>query len=135
MITDSKGVETMFKIKGTTFHITRGDMACFDVGMKDENNNPVNFKPGDIVRFRVFVKKHYDKSVLVVDVSVQEETETVTFVLTGDKTKIGDVIHKQVEYWYEVERNPDTPNADTFIGTDDTGEKLFILYPEGVDPE
>ena len=123
----------MFKIKGTTFYITRGDMACFDVNKKDENNNPVTFKPGDVVRFRVFVKNRYDKSVLVANVTVQEETENVTFVLTSDQTRIGEVIHKEVEYWYEIECNPDTPNTETIIGTDDNGVKVFKLYPEGVD--
>lgn len=127
-----KGVETMFKIEGTTFHITRGDIASFDVNMKDDNGTLVNFDAGDVVRFRVVEKKHYDETVLKADVIVPEECETVSICLDSDQTRIGGTINKAVEYWYEIEKNPDTA-PQTILGDDKNGPKLFILYPEGVD--
>ena len=47
----------------------------------------------------------------------------------GDDMKIGEMLNKQVEYWYEIELN----NDETIIGYDDDGAKKLILYPEGAD--
>ena len=53
-------------------------------------------------------------------------------VLTEQDTRIGDVISKPVDYWYEVTLNPYT-NPQTFIGYDEDGAKVFKLFPEGND--
>lgn len=37
-----------------------------------------------------------------------------------------------MDYWYEVELNPET-EAQTIIGYDEDGPKIFRLYPEGDD--
>jgi hypothetical protein len=67
--------------------------------------------------------------VLVVDTEVTEEAELVEIELTSEDTRIGEVISKPVDYWYEVELNPDT-KPQTIIGYDKDGAKVFKLYPE-----
>ena len=121
----------MFAInEDLSIDITRGDAAVFSVGAKvgEENHK---FQPSDVVRFSVFGKKDCSNVVLQKDFSVTEETESVEILLTGEDTKIGEVISKPVDYWYEVELNPDT-YPQTIIGYDNNGAKVFRLYPEGV---
>jgi protein involved in polysaccharide export with SLBB domain len=110
--------------------ITRGDAVVFSVGAKTGEEN-YKFQPGDVVRFTVFGKKDCSNVVLQKDIAVAEETEAVEIVLTGEDTKIGETISKPVDYWYEVELNPDT-YPQTIIGYDKNGAKVFKLYPEGV---
>ena len=110
--------------------ITRGDAAVFSVGAKTGEES-YKFQPGDVVRFSVFGKKDCSNVVLQKDIAVAEETEAVEIVLTGEDTKIGETISKPVDYWYEVELNPDA-YPQTIIGYDKNGAKVFKLYPEGV---
>ena len=116
-----------------SIEITRGDAAEFVVTVKDNGENYV-FKIGDIVRFKVFEKKGCDCVVLQKDFGVESDTEEVTIVLEEADTKIGGLINKPKDYWYEVELNPDTL-ACTIIGYDEAGAKVFKLYPEGRDLE
>ena len=92
------------------------------------------FKTGDVVRFRVFAKKQHDNIVIVKEVVVSEETATVDIQLNSKDSKFGGVINKPVDYWYEIELNPDT-NPQTIIGYDVDGPKIFRLFPEGGDIE
>ena len=88
------------------------------------------FQPGDVVRIKVFGKKDAENVVLQKDFPVLEVTENVEIFLTEEDTKIGEVISKPKDYWYEVELNPgDYPQ--TIIGYDEDGAKVFKLYPEG----
>ena len=64
------------------------------------------------------------------DVVVKEETTIVDIKLESEDTTIDELIYMPTNYWYEVELNPDT-EPQTIIGYDDTGAKLFVLYPEG----
>lgn len=115
-----------------SIHITRGDVAAIDVSAVGVNGEPHKFQPDDIVRFKVFEKKRCHEIVLEKDVTVTEETEVVTIKLDTYDTRIGDLINKPVDYWYEVEVNPDT-TPQTIIGYDVSGPKVFRLYPEGDD--
>lgn len=112
-----------------TINITRGDAAVFSVGA-NIGEDSYEFKSGDVVRFKVFTKKNCDDVVLKKDVEVTENATTVKIELTKEDTKIGEVISKPVDYWYEVELNPET-NPQTIIGYDDDGAKVFKLFPEG----
>lgn len=109
--------------------ITRGDAAVFSVGA-NVGETTYTFREGDVVRFKVFAKKDCAEVVLTKDVEVTEETSTVEITLDGEDTTIGEVINKPVDYWYEIELNPDT-YPQTIIGYDDNGAKVFRLYPEG----
>lgn len=112
-----------------SIHITRGDAAVFSVGAFI-GEAEYTFKEGDVVRFKVFAKKNCEEVVLKKDITITEETSRAQISLDSDETKIGDVISKPTDYWYEVELNPDT-YPQTIIGYDENGAKLFTLYPEG----
>lgn len=114
-----------------SIHVTRGDVVFFDV-TADDNGVAHKFQPDDVVRIKVVKKKDYGSVVIKKDITVIEESETVGIFLSGEDTKIGEVISKPVEYWYEVELNPDT-YPQTIIGHDENGAKVFKLYPEGGD--
>lgn len=124
----------MFKIDSNTkqIDITRGDMAVINIGAKNSNGSNYTFKAGDVIRFKVVKCKDCNCVALLKDFDVTEETEIVPIKLTGEDTKIGDITHKPVTYWYEVEINPGI-NSQTIIGYDTDGPKLFIVYPEGAD--
>jgi len=113
-----------------TIHITRGDTAVIEIGCDGPDGNHYEFKTGDTVRFKVFERRNCDNVVLVKDVKVVKPTLTVDIELAESDTKIGDIINKPVNYWYEVELNPEQ-NPQTIIAYDAEGPKIFKLYPEG----
>ena len=114
-----------------SIYVTRGDIVFFEVSAIDDDV-PYSFKPGDIVRFKVFGKKDAENVVLQKDFPVVDLTQIVQIYLDKEDTKIGEVISKPKDYWYEVELNPDTA-PQTIIGYDEDGAKVFKLYPEGDD--
>ena len=115
--------------KDKTMYLTRGDVAVFTVGA-NVGETAYTFRVGDVVRFKVFEKKDCTEVVLQKDITVDEETSAVEIVLNGDETTIGGVISKPVDYWYEVELNPET-HPQTIIGYDENGAKVIRLFPEG----
>ena len=117
-----------------SIYLTRGDMAVIEVSACAAELEPYIFKAGDVVRLKVFAKKQHDDIILTKDVTVDEETPTVSIQLDRHDTKIGGVINKPVDYWYEIELNPDT-SPQTIVGYDSDGPKIFRLFPEGGDAE
>lgn len=123
----------MFKVIDKTIHVTRGDTGSISFSIK-EGTEPYTFKQGEVVRFNIMERKNASNVILSKDFAVEEETQIVTINLTEQDTRIGEIINKPVNYWYEVQLNPEeTPQ--TVIGYDINGEKLLILYPEGEDYE
>lgn len=114
----------VFNEADLSVYCTRGDYCNFPVSGE--------FKPGDVVRFKAFRKKDCETVVMQRDFTVDEAADTFVISLTGEDTKIGEVISKPVDYWYEVELNPDT-NPQTIVAYDEAGAKVFRLYPEGKD--
>lgn len=90
------------------------------------------FKSGDVVRFKVTRKKDCNTVMLQRDFTVSGNANSFTIHLEGNETKLGEVISKPTDYWYEVELNPDT-DPNTIIGYDEDGAKILRLYPEGKD--
>ena len=124
----------MFQINSDdmSIYLTRGDTALFQVpAMKSETERYV-FQPGDVVRIKVFEKKACENVVLQKDFGIEEETEFATIQLDERETKIGEVISKPKDYWYEIELNPFT-EPQTIVGYDDDGPKVLKLFPEGAD--
>lgn len=118
-----------------SIYATRGDIVCLNVSaIDDRTGEPYEFQPGDILQMKVYVKKDAENVVLQKDFPVPAKTNTVGVFLTEQDTKIGDVISKPTDYWYEVTLNPYT-NPQTFIGYDEDGAKIFKLFPEGNDVE
>lgn len=112
----------------TRLLVTRGDRGSVYATATDlVTNTPYVFQQGDKVSFVVVPEEGYsDGAVLRKDVIVMEETTEVEIPLTSEDTKIDDMIDEYRDYWYNVVLNDDI----TFIGSDETGEKVFRLFPE-----
>ena len=82
----------------------------------------------------MFEKKKFSLIKLQKDVTVQEQGTEVQISLNKEDTTIGDIINTPIDYWYEIQLNPET-NPQTIIGYDENGAKIFRLYPEGVEKE
>lgn len=114
-----------------SIYCTRGD--CGEISINARiNGEPSVFSAGDVLRLKVFEKKGCDTVVMQRDFTIEEKADSFVISLTAADTKIGKVISKPVDYWYEVELNPDT-NPQTIIGYDEDGPKVFKLFPEGKD--
>lgn len=125
----------MFKINDDlSINITRGDTAVFTVNALNELGENYLFQKGDVLRIKVTEKKACENVMFQKDFVVTEETEQVELTLTEEDTKIGEVISKPTDYWYEIEHNPSI-NPQTIIGYDEDGAKIFKLFPEGKDVE
>lgn len=120
----------MFQVDGTIISITRGDIGTVEVSATGPDGEAYSFQQGDVVRFKVMQKKRCDVVVLQKDISVEHESASVDIPLTSQETRIGSIINKPIDYWYEVELNSET-EAQTIIGYDEDGPKIFRLYPEG----
>lgn len=115
-----------------SIHLTRGDIAIIGVTAVTLEDDVYVFNKGDIVRFKVYEKNRPELVVIEKDITVDSEIHEVTIQLNRDDTKIGDLINKPKDYWYEIELNPETM-PQTIIGYDIKGPKVFRLYPEGED--
>lgn len=112
----------------TRLLVTRGDRGSVYATATDlVTNKPYVFQPEDKVSFVVVPENGYsDGAVLRKDIIVTEETTEVEIPLTAEDTKIEDMIDEYKDYWYNVVLNDDV----TFIGSDETGEKVLRLFPE-----
>lgn len=119
------------KKKNQAIYCTRGDSGSFPVSWLVDGE-AYKFQPDDWLRFKVYCKNNCASVVIQKDTKVLSETEEVIISLSGAQTKIGNLINKPVDYWYEVELNPET-SPRTIIGYDDEGPKVFRLFPEGKD--
>lgn len=111
----------------------RGDMLPLTIKTNDKaTGGPYTFKKDDVVRFKIMEAKDCSNVVLQKDVKVVEPSETVQIVVPSEEMKIGEIINKPAEYWYEVELNPDTPESTTILGyTKKDGARILTLTPEG----
>ena len=122
----------MFVInKDKSIHLNRGDIGVIEVGAKNGKESHT-FSEGDVIRLSVSEKNNYDNVVLRKDVVAEGGEETVDISLSSTDIRIGDIINAPVDYWYEIELNPDTA-PQTIVGHDDKGAKIFRLYPESGD--
>ena len=111
--------------------ITRGDYLPITLNTKDRFGQPYTFQVGDIIRISITKKSDCDEVVLRKDFTVTEPSKDFAIELLSEETRIGDVISKPVTYWYDVELNPDSPEAQTIIGyTVPDGPKTITLTPE-----
>ena len=118
----------MQKIEGTTIKLNRGDVLNFTLTLATSSGDPYTFQDGDKVVFSVYNKnKLSENAVLLKEIVVSGEQQSIEINCTKEDTKIGDLTNKPVEYWYEIELN----NEYTIIGYDDEGAKLLMLFPEG----
>ena len=116
-----------------SIYVTRGDIVLFEVTAED-NGEVYTFQPGDLVRIKVFGKKNCENVVLQKDFPVTAASERVEIFLDENDTKIGEVINKPADYWYEIELNP-LSDPQTIVGYNEDGPAIFRLFPEGRDLE
>lgn len=114
-----------------TIFVTRGDAGTINFGINIDDADSFTFEPGDVVRFKVFKQKQHEAVVIQKDIIIDTVTTKTTIDLSSNDTKLGGIINKPVDYWYEIEINPDSPASITPIGYDATGPKIFRLFPEG----
>lgn len=112
-----------------SIYVTRGDIVILSVAA-EQNGKPYTFEPGEVLRINVYGKKDAENLVLQKDFPVTQTAQTVELFLEQGDTKIGEVISKPVDYWFEVVLNP-FDNPQTIIGYDEDGAKVFKLFPEG----
>lgn len=116
-----------------SIYATRGDIVCLNVSATDDSTGgEYEFQPGDIVRMKIFGKKDAENVLMQKDFPVIAKTFVVPVFLSEQDTKIGEVISKPKDYWYEIELNPYS-NPQTIVGYDEDGPKVFKLFPEGRD--
>lgn len=116
----------------------RGDVLSLTIKSKiktDPDGNYAKFLIGDVVRFSIMERNNCENIILQKDITIEEECESVKIRMTADEMKIGEIISKPVDYWYEVQVNPDTPNTITILGykSKKSGPKILTLLPEGGD--
>lgn len=114
-----------------SIYVTRGDVAYIRITCENKGK-PYTFQAGEVLRFNVCEKKNCDKVVLQKDFPVTATTQGVDIILDSEDTKIGGVISKPTDYWYEVVLNP-FDNPQTIIGYDAEGTRVFRLFPEAND--
>ena len=118
----------MQKVTNTTIEVNRGDELNLNLSLKLDSGEDYTFEEGDKVVFSLYEKgKMSDNAILIKEVDATPDTTNLEISLTSNETKIGEMVNKPVEYWYEIELN----DRYTVIGYDDKGAKRFILYPEG----
>lgn len=113
----------------------RGSMLAVDYKFRRKSDGLlVTFEPGDIIRFKIMEKDHNENVILQKDFEITEHSEVVSITLSSEEMKIGDIINKPVDYWYEIELNPDTISTVTLLGfTKANKGRIFTLSPEGGD--
>lgn len=120
----------MFKIDKddkTTIKCTRGDKGSIRVRKKINEGEFEPFYKDDKVVFTV--KNNFGDSDVILrkEVIVKEDSDYVIFNFDKKDTTIGDLISSPKKYHYDVSINEDM----TILGYDESGPKIFELYPEG----
>lgn len=118
----------MLRIENKQISMTRGDTATLKFKVKTAEGY-YTFGNNDVVEFKVYPKKEYESEPLIYkSIVIEEDTDTAIIDLSSDDTRIGDIINKEKEYWYEVQLNHNI----TLIGySDSEGPAIFMLLPEG----
>lgn len=123
----------MFKIDGNkTIHINRGDMGRLTVNI-DTGGPGYALGPDSFARLSVYAAGDYTDLKFVREVYPGQVTNTVIFDIQPEDTKDNiEATNAPQTFWYEIEIDPIYDNAQTLVGYDTNGPKLFVVYPEGV---
>lgn len=115
----------MFKFQNNTFHVTRGDSGSITIAYKDGSA-----LPGTIC-FRVYGKEELNSDPIInKEIEIESGTTSYDLIIeSGDTMKMDNPENEREEYWYELKIGP----TNTVLGYDETGAKIFYLYPTGKD--
>lgn len=73
-----------------------------------------------------------DNVLLEEDFKIEEECQEFDIFVPGSKMVIGPIINQPVDYWYEIELNPDADGRETIMGFEkELGAPILTLLPEG----
>ena len=109
-----------------TLHHNRGAKGTIRLNKKNGN-----FNVGDTLKFSILEKGNYNNVIFQKNFKVLEEKSSFCLNFTSEEMRIGEVISKEEEYWYELKLNDETP----LIAFDREKAKKFILYPEAPNKE
>lgn len=124
----------MFKVDGNkTIHITRGDRGYLTVYV-DTGGAGSALGPDSFARLSVYTANDYTDLKFATEFDAAGgATDTINFIIQPDDTKDNiTATNAPQTFWYEIEIDPEADWAQTIVGYDMTGPKLFIVYPEGV---
>lgn len=127
----------MLEIVDRNIRITRGNMLPITVSAdNDIDGNNYEFQVGDVIRFQIFDSKNVNKVYLKKDFKIDEATTEKMITMTAEEMKIGELKNKPIDYWYEIEVNPDTDKTMTLEGyRKDEGPAIITILPEAGDVE
>lgn len=127
----------MVEIEGKNISITRGDMLALVVSIDNEENEEKDeFQIDDIIRFKIMQKDKVENVILEKDFKIEEVSTEKEIVITSSEMKIGELKSKPVDYWYEIELNPDTEKTNTIVGYSKIdGPAILTILPEGGNKE
>lgn len=120
----------MVKTEGTTIKVFRGDSGHFDISKTDKEGNIENFKKGDKVILSV--KQNFAESEILLrkTIIVEEDCIKVEFPISDEDTiSLTEIISEPIELEYDIK--VDGTEKTTIIGHDDSGAKIFKVYPSG----
>lgn len=129
----------MLEIIDKNIRITRGNVLPITVSAdNDIDGNDYEFQIGDVIRFQIFDSKNVNKVFLKKDFKVEEVSTETMIEITAEEMKIGELKNKSVDYWYEIELNPDTDKTITIVGyeLDEEGKPdpaIITILPEAGD--
>lgn len=94
-------------------------------------NDKGGFKAGDKIKFSIIENKDYQDIPFQKTFEVTEDSEEFYLTFTNEEMRFSEPISKKKKYYYEIDMNDDI----TLKGSDELGDKKFILYPEAVKKE
>lgn len=113
------------EIKGTTIEARRAEERKINYALKN-----YTFQIGDTLKFKVYAKNGLiNPPIFEVETKVATECTTVTIIIPKEKMLLFPTTNKEADYWYEIELN----GKKITTGYDKDKEKLFRVYPKGVD--
>lgn len=114
--------------------INRGNVLPLTVTALNKDKSEYEFKIGDVIRFKIMKAKDVNNIMFQKDFEVSEQSFETEIIITANEMKIGEVSSKPIDYWYEIELNPDTDDTQTIIGYEkEKGPAILTLLPEGGD--
>ena len=115
-------------IDGNHIKINRGNALPLKLVIPISHTENYVFQVGDEVMFGIYKSRGMsDSALLLKTYTIEEETEEFEFTISAEEMKIGELINKPTDYWYEIELN----GEQTVLGYDEDGAKIITLYPEG----
>lgn len=120
----------MIKTEGSTIKVFRGDSGHFDISKTDSEGNIEQFKKGDKVILSV--KENFGENTVLLRKTklVDEDCNKISFFITEEDTiSLTNLISEPIDYEYDIK--VEGLENSTIIGHDDSGAKLFKVYPTG----